>query len=1603
MRRLIKLLPYIAVLLVILIAVAVFWRAGPLRKHARDAIAAELARQTDRDVSVRDLGLSPTGRVVLHDLEIRNRDGSALLVAPEAAVRLGRPKRLSASAVATALRSITLRRPEITLTRDVSRKWSIDDLLRRKPKAPSQFTGDVYIEQGRLTVIDEAQGGAKTVLEAIALRLRQPKAGQVDFRLRARGTDNAFDALEASGQVDSKAGTVDASGSVSDLDLGYAYARLPEIRAFTISAGRADLKGKLSLGPGAKSQGLAGLAAEGEVKEAEISFPWLRKPVTAVHGKLRFTDSALHLDDVQGLLNGAPIKVTGAISDFTNPQLALDLSATGLRYDQLKALLPKLYVPVTLVLPAPLRLSMRIEGPARNLAVDGRADMRVVKFHLIPWHDLVATFSYTQGRLKVRKLRAHGSPRRLEADIDVEWGKGKRTQTSASFRLDSISLATLATMAGLEGTGFEGIAQISGSLRLDGGQSVVGEFTIEDAAFRDVPLGRISGQFVYSGDAVLLRDVRITSKAVRGKVSGRVTAAGKYDLRGDFARLDLSAVGRLLGRPDLRGEFPATARASGDLRAGRAAGWLEIGPGQVQGRAFEFLRSSFDISPQRARLSEVEIRLPHGGAQGQLEIRDWARGQQRAAVSGAFTITGVDPRDWLPAPYAEAVSRGVVGGAVEVAGTLADPRVLLSLAGDSLGLRGRSFPRLRARITYQAGVALVEDIELEEEESHLSVSGLAQLRREGPDWLVERVDLAESRTGLRLTGGESPAGLSFDLSGDGISLADVAAPARPRLGLVIEGTASLHAVATGSRAHPRVAFRATASGLLLNDLPLADITIAGQFADGKLALDEPIRLRQADSEIALSGAVGIHSPAPPTIDVTVDLRQLDLLTAQTVVDRGLWRLHYSEGRDVPAGRYFALLAPIGGRVEGQLKVTGELDRPEAHLSLALHEFIVGGRRVDLVEAKLAGLLTLDQSRRVGLKRLELALHARHREADVYVDGGPGPGVVWSGEGERALGWIAPGEDMFVLVESRNFELALLKPWLAYGPEFEALDLAGKADINFDITGEPSQPMIRGDVSVDDLHLGPFRFENARAYPILLQRGFLTVEDLSFRHGPTLGSGRAAIPLGRSLIPTRAEFHVTRGELAPVPGMTPLIFDADLHLQGNRLFLRTVDEQGQTQPGIRGVAGSGTFAATGEVEVRSLSLAELDRNICRIALDLNAIDLLVPGLVDGKLTGSLLLLNDPATGRLQLRSGPDPARPPEDQPLVFSHATVTLPRGPLGGPGALPLLTAPELRLSVLVGEDVWFRFGAPRRPTEIRVDTGSAGPIRSGYLDIGGLPSPSGIVLTGEARSHYGTLAFPNGALTLRRGEVRIWTPQNGQSILAGAAAGNSRETEADRSPGLAQQRQPGGEAFLVERPTAGWVATEVTGQRARLRVWIRAEADGRIGEYYVSLSPVGQVYPPPEHDGAGYRAPGVPPPRGYDLNAVSIPSLDEAYILALLAGSVTTPSRAGGRDVGDLLANAGGGGAGGGEITGIVLPTFGSVSGIPEVSLDVALQGPTRLRIGERLFNKLLVSYVSPLSGPSGRPAMRITYEVTPRWSVGWSFDELDRVRWEGQAFVPF
>jgi hypothetical protein len=209
----------------------------------------------------------------------------------------------------------------------------------------------------------------------------------------------------------------------------------------------------------------------------------------------------------------------------------------------------------------------------------------------------------------------------------------------------------------------------------------------------------------------------------------------------------------------------------------------------------------------------------------------------------------------------------------------------------------------------------------------------------------------------------------------------------------------------------------------------------------------------------------------------------------------------------------------------------------------------------------------------------------------------------------------------------------------------------------------------------------------------------------------------------------------------------------------------------------------------------------------------------------------------------------------------------------------------------------------------------------------------------GEAESRQGRLAFPNGRLDLVRARVSL-----------DRAAGKPLQVRVDES-----------------------------------------EAVGQVGDYQVVLSPQGQVYPlVPTEEGA------IP----FELNARSTPFLDTPYIMALLMGPVISPGATGvGLDPLATLTASRGPTATAGTLTGVMLPGLGGQN----LALDYSFEGPLSLRLRERLVGRLYGQYITPLTGPAETRRLVLTYQVTPRYSFGFSENGLEQSRWQVQSFFGF
>lgn len=1520
MRKLARLLPYLAVLLIPLIALAVLLRAGSLAEHLRRAVETELSRQLGREVTIARASFTLSGRVMLQGVVIENPDRSPLLAAPEISARVGREGSwLPLFSGLSDVRELKLVRPALSLTRDANGNLSIADLLARQAEEPSPFRGTVVVEGGRIEFRDGTRGGLSTVIESADFKLWRPNSELTAFSLKAAGSDGAFAGINLQGENDSAAQRTRISGTIEGLDIPYAIQRLPALSVLDIPTGRADIKGDLSLGgnhPGRRFT--CDLAAD--LTETTLSFPWLRRPIEKVQGRVHLLDNDLRLEDLSGTLAESPISASGTISNLQAPHFDLDVSVSGIRYPQVRALLPSIVLPAGLALPSPLRIRAHVAGPASDINVTGEGTVRVVKFRAIPWNDLVGKFEYSHGRLKLSGLHAHGSPRRAAGDLVIDWRSGRRT-LHGNLELTDVPLSMVAQMAGLDGAGWTGTASLKIQTISNGQQLLSGEFIARQVVVRGLPLGTLAGEFELAGDRITIRRGAIEGPIGAGSASGALSLAGPFEVQARFSSLDLSAVGTAIGRPELTGAFPAELEASGNSRTLTGSARLRLGPGDALGRSFHHLQAAVAASPLSVQISDLLLLMGQGEYRGEsLALTNWLAGWERARMQGKLQVTGAAIADWLPPDYAARAPEGRVGGEIALSGSLSDPQLKLNLALESLTLAGQRVTGGRLALTYQGGRLAIEEMFLDDGASHLEVAGSY----------------------------DPQAGLALSLCADPLDLSWLAPEARSRYGLTLSGALRATAQVTGPLARPLIDFSCQSDGLRANGEDIAELAFNGRISDGSLYLDSGL-VRLAGGSASLAGSVNFQARST---DLSIDLADLSLGRLYTAAYLSVWRLAQSGNRSPYLVAYAKIPHPLTGSLTADLRVESSFRRPRirAH-NLAFAGLGYAGRNIGRIQGDADLSLQLD-GLSFPVREAEVNLVASDEMGDARISGGLTP------EGEVSL----------VVDSLGSLDLNLLGPWLRY-----PLDLSGQATINFDISGPIEKPVLRGDIWVDRLQIGPFVAEQAMASPISLKEGVLEVEEIRFTNPPQAGSppteavGSISFPLFPAngspreprITAPQAQLHVKNGSLALLPGMRPALFDADVYLDGSRILL-TADRSPAgpgAPPGIRGKMGSGAFSISGEIELRRPAPADWRQHRFDVTLDLQAAEIVIPGIAGAKLDGALWLTNtqpraekrtDPAAPTM---SGPvisaiaDGARGDlqtsflallktrEGRPLVLSEPTLSVAKlGSLAKPGRA--FAGPQADVTVRIGSPMLPAADRPEAadaPTTAVVDLGIlkvSGPA-AGRLAIGGDLSADGYTLAGTVKFRDGQAAFPNAVLTLRHAAVEIRRDK---------------------------------------------------GRLPEVRI-SDAEAAGRVGEYNITLRPAGRIYPIEEKESAERLTP-------LPLNAATIPYLDPAIAVALLWGPVVTPSR---------------GGGGTGEITGVMLPTLGG-SGAPELSLDVAVQGPVQMRLGERIFSRVLITYASPISGPRGARSLGITYEVIPPlMSVGWSVDELDRTRWELRAFRSF
>ena len=139
--------------LVVAVVAFVFWwglRGPTLLNEVKTAVETELTRTLGTQVSVGAAELTAWNVVTLTESRVFDRQGRIVAQIASASVEVDPLRMLWTRRIVESIARVRLDRPEVTVYRDSSGKWNIDDLLKEDLPESRAFRGKLTLADGQV-------------------------------------------------------------------------------------------------------------------------------------------------------------------------------------------------------------------------------------------------------------------------------------------------------------------------------------------------------------------------------------------------------------------------------------------------------------------------------------------------------------------------------------------------------------------------------------------------------------------------------------------------------------------------------------------------------------------------------------------------------------------------------------------------------------------------------------------------------------------------------------------------------------------------------------------------------------------------------------------------------------------------------------------------------------------------------------------------------------------------------------------------------------------------------------------------------------------------------------------------------------------------------------------------------------------------------------------------------------------------------------------------------------------------------------------------------------------------------------------------------------
>ncbi|HTU69064.1 MAG TPA: translocation/assembly module TamB domain-containing protein [Candidatus Baltobacteraceae bacterium] len=157
----------------------------------------------------------------------------------------------------------------------------------------------------------------------------------------------------------------------------------------------------------------------------------LAQPVTGLHGEVQMVDDQIFWNRIDGEAAGIPLRITGGVFDFAQPQFHIAVAA----HAQLANLRKLFAFAANQPLAGDARIAVRVEGSVDAPAILASVDVRNASYRGIPFDRVRADVAYRNSTVLFMPLeaQAHGADLRVRGALEL----GQQLHSRLALRVDA--------------------------------------------------------------------------------------------------------------------------------------------------------------------------------------------------------------------------------------------------------------------------------------------------------------------------------------------------------------------------------------------------------------------------------------------------------------------------------------------------------------------------------------------------------------------------------------------------------------------------------------------------------------------------------------------------------------------------------------------------------------------------------------------------------------------------------------------------------------------------------------------------------------------------------------------------------------------------------------------------------------------------------------------------------------------------------------------------------------------------------------------------------------------------------------------------------------